>query len=66
MYLDKPIKQKLSLGALRKNNKPFSGTMLTRLNGGCRIGIVLWGSHFVEYISNINGERIFCDCCVSE
>ena len=33
--------------------------MLTRLNGGCRIGIVLWGWHFVEYISNIDGERIF-------
>ena len=36
--------------------------MQTRINRACRIGIVLWGSHFVEYISNIDGERIFCDC----
>ena len=45
---------------------PFCGTMQTRRNRWRRIDIVLWGSHFVEYISNIDGERIFCDCSVCD
>ena len=41
MHLDKPIKQKLSLGALRKNNKTkpkspdLTGQRITEAYGGC-------------------------------
>jgi len=33
--------------------------MRARLNRRHRIGIFLWGSHFFEYISNMDDERIF-------